>query len=117
MTKNASMLDGLSPSARYGDSGLAEKIRRAWRTKFGPECACGRTMRFTKEARNSPDFASIDHIRPRALGGSGALRNLRVICAACNRALGARLSVSTMTADAHRAHNAHRQNGRNDLSH
>lgn len=49
---------------------------------------CGRTVVVRFEARPRADTATIDHIVPRALGGSSDPSNLALACAACNAAKG-----------------------------
>ncbi|MGO2807243.1 MAG: HNH endonuclease [Glutamicibacter arilaitensis] len=50
---------------------------------------CGNTLDWgNQEYPNRPE---VDHITPVALGGTDAASNLRVICAGCNRRMGAKL--------------------------
>lgn len=61
-------------------------IRNAWRQAFGDACGCGTVMCFEGFYPWKAAAATIDHIKPRAVGGGDALKNLRVICNACNNA-------------------------------
>lgn len=59
-------------------------------------CAhCGVHCEFGKRDRydSRPHLAEIDHIIPRAAGGSRAARNLQLLCRRCNRAKAARVPV------------------------
>lgn len=59
----------------------------AWISACGSRCIeCTVHMIRPRPGCNarSPRTATIDHIRARALGGSNALANLRVICGGCN---------------------------------
>lgn len=47
--------------------------------------------------KRAPDLATLDHVRPRSLGGPLTRENLVLACSACNNARG------TMEADAFRA--------------
>jgi 5-methylcytosine-specific restriction endonuclease McrA len=59
-------------------------VRAALAQRDGPECCwCGRWCRSTD--------MTIEHLLPRALGGTDALENLALACAACNNARGAEL--------------------------
>ncbi|MGO2413519.1 HNH endonuclease signature motif containing protein [Glutamicibacter arilaitensis] len=50
---------------------------------------CGNTLDWGN--REYPNRPEVDHITPVALGGTDAASNLRVICAGCNRRMGAKL--------------------------
>ncbi|MGP4980527.1 HNH endonuclease [Glutamicibacter arilaitensis] len=50
---------------------------------------CNNTLDW--DNRQYPNRPEVDHITPVALGGTNAASNLRVICAGCNRRMGAKL--------------------------
>ena len=64
------------------------ELMRAKIAVLGPCPDCGfqmvRSPRGTGRGQSSLD-ASLDHIRPRAQGGSDRLENLRVVCKLCNQ--------------------------------
>lgn len=63
------------------------KIVTEWFLYFGSNCPlCGQVMGKVGKAR--PTKATIDHILARALGGTHAPDNLRVICQRCNMSKG-----------------------------
>lgn len=65
------------------------RIRRSLILRDGLICAyCGEGMEPLVE-RNHPLGMTIDHIKPRALGGSNKLENLRLLHRQCNCDLGA----------------------------
>lgn len=49
-----------------------------------------------------PNRPEVDHIIPVALGGTEAADNLRVICAGCNRRMGAKLGRQAQLGNVHR---------------
>ena len=67
-----------------------KKVRlAALRARDGDDCwRCGRPMRF-EGPPNRGRAATIEHLRPRSQGGTGALDNLRLCHVGCNRHLGA----------------------------
>ena len=65
--------------------GFRRALVRAWKDKFGGLCSCGREMLFGRSFYPLSDYATIDHIRCRAMGGTDALNNLQVICQRCNQ--------------------------------
>lgn len=59
--------------------------RLALRERDGDECwICRRPMLFGKGKALDDDFATLDHIVPRAKGGKHSLDNLRLAHRACN---------------------------------
>ena len=59
------------------------------RAKNGDACwRCHHPMDFS-EPRNKPKSATVEHLLPRALGGTSALDNLVLCHVGCNRHLGA----------------------------
>lgn len=57
----------------------------AWRKKFGSRCSgCDRHMHFEEKYKYRDNYATIDHIRSRALGGTNDLDNITVCCRNCN---------------------------------
>lgn len=57
------------------------KQRRQWLMSQNPHCAyCGRKL--------SSRMATVDHVIPRALGGTNRLDNLRLSCRECNNIKG-----------------------------
>lgn len=69
-----------------------ERDRRRFlkvRQRDGDNCwRCGHPMDFS-EPRNGKKSATIEHVNPKALGGTGALANLRLCHVGCNRHLAA----------------------------
>jgi 5-methylcytosine-specific restriction endonuclease McrA len=56
-----------------------QKHKRALLAARGPACGlCGREF--------AADALTLDHIQPRALGGTNARRNLQLACRPCNEA-------------------------------
>lgn len=65
--------------------GVRSVLRKAWRDHFGRVCPeCNREMCFHSKRRKERNYATIDHIKARGLGGTDALSNLRIICLECN---------------------------------
>jgi len=61
------------------------------RERDGDNCwRCHRPMNFT-EPRDKAKSATVEHVQPRALGGTSALENLVLCHAGCNRHLGANI--------------------------
>lgn len=68
----------------------ANREQRAiiWR-KYGGRCAhCGKKC--IKSYDSHPDRGEIDHIVPWSWGGQTTLRNMQLLCNACNQRKGAR---------------------------
>lgn len=66
-------------------SSFKKALRLAWRRHFGSLCElCGCMMHFEAKYRGHKHYATIDHVRARALGGTDALDNLMVACQKCN---------------------------------
>ncbi len=67
-----------------------ERVARPMRANaVGQPCPrCGVTM---GKGRSNPFAATVDHIVPRALGGTNAPGNFRVLCRRCNCSAGARM--------------------------
>lgn len=63
--------------------GFKKALREAWKAEFGCKCpSCKNEMSFiNKDAKN---YATIDHIIARALGGNDNLHNIQIICKKCN---------------------------------
>jgi 5-methylcytosine-specific restriction endonuclease McrA len=69
----------------FHDTRFRREVRTAWRKQFGGKCqGCGHGMAFDVRDQQMPNFATIDHINARGLGGSEELHNVQVICARCN---------------------------------
>lgn len=72
------------------DGHLALKWKRSRRVlrllrRDGGKCSiCGSAMLFEQWHKDKPNFATIDHIRPRSKGGSNDLKNCRLACRLCN---------------------------------
>ncbi|WIW52348.1 HNH endonuclease [Mesorhizobium mediterraneum] len=78
-----------TPPAPLKLAGFRHALLNAWRKKHGDKCSeCRAKMYFDfpKAApRVLPRYATFDHIRPKAKGGSVYdLSNIRVICFRCN---------------------------------
>lgn len=70
-------------------AGFRNALRRAWKIKYGVECMeCGNKMEFESTKRKTSNYATIDHILARGLGGNDELKNLRIICYRCNNKKG-----------------------------
>ena len=68
-------------------TGTCKIIRQFWRDKYGDNCLfCETKMIFSinKKKKIPKNYATIDHINSRALGGTNSLDNIQVICASCN---------------------------------
>jgi len=52
-----------------------------WNQQRGLCAWCNRKTTFKK---NSPEFASIDHIIPTSKGGTNRRTNLQILCSRCN---------------------------------
>lgn len=63
--------------------GFRQALKKAWKAKFGCNCpSCNREMNFKNS--HAKNFATIDHIIARGLGGTDELHNIQVICRRCN---------------------------------
>jgi hypothetical protein len=60
------------------DEPLPERMRLAVLERDGWRCT----------ACKSPDDLQVDHVKPRAFGGTNVMANLRTLCGSCNRAKG-----------------------------
>lgn len=47
-------------------------------------CICGCRLHIDKNSYNSNEYAQIDHIHPKSLGGRSNIDNLRALCKSCN---------------------------------
>jgi 5-methylcytosine-specific restriction endonuclease McrA len=66
-------------------NGFRQALKRAWREQFGVICQdCNREMAFEQRNQRASNYATIDHILARGLGGTCDLNNIRVICLRCN---------------------------------
>ena len=81
-------------------AGVSGSVRRRVFREFGYTCQqCGLTGyerrhesgAFTHPTSRDGVYLSIDHVVPRALGGSSAENNLRVLCTHCNSKKGTSL--------------------------
>lgn len=74
--------------ARYGARGFGACIRFIWFREFGNECQyCGVKMCHPSNKPFKPNnkwMATIEHITPRAKGGTDELHNLTLVCQRCN---------------------------------
>jgi len=60
---------------------------RSLKRKYGPNCTyCEREMIFdTKQYHlHLPNYATLDHVRPKSQGGTARLDNLCLACSSCN---------------------------------
>lgn len=56
--------------------------KKALMYKYYGRCAhCGDKV---NEIHNDPKQATIDHVKPRVLGGKDVFSNMQLLCAACN---------------------------------
>jgi len=80
--------------AKYVNAWMFQREKKrqrveALRTRDGDNCwHCGNPMRFGPP-HNIGKSATIEHLLPRSLGGTGQLDNLRLCHVGCNRHLGA----------------------------
>lgn len=69
---------------RIGSSHFRQLVAQ-WFDEFGDICqSCEVKMTRRSRHRRAPNFATIDHIQARGLGGTNAVGNLQVICNKCN---------------------------------
>ncbi len=83
------------PIERRAQNSTARRLRHRLRAQLlgrdGPNCSmCHKPLRFDAQSweNNHEDFATLDHILPRAHGGRLVLDNLRLACFPCNNARG-----------------------------
>jgi 5-methylcytosine-specific restriction endonuclease McrA len=85
-----SRLARLCPSCRNASGAWARRIIPQLIVRDGASChICNQEIDFSLPGRE-PLAASIDHLVPRAVGGSNALENLRLAHRQCNSEKGAR---------------------------
>ena len=74
---------------RAGKSMTATQRRLlALMEQYGPLCHWCRKLTQLDVERDHPDRATVEHLVPKAKGGSNKIGNLRVACYACNQARG-----------------------------
>lgn len=65
--------------------GAVKRQKESLRLRDGDLCyICGKPMSFNIADRNSPDYATMDHLLPRCLGGKQHLDNLKLAHQRCN---------------------------------
>lgn len=72
--------------AHINTSGFKRLLRKSWKEHFGNKCqCCGKVMVFNNRDQHSRDYATIDHIIARGLGGKNEPENIQIICLDCNK--------------------------------
>jgi len=60
-------------------------VKTMWLEWFGCDCpSCGQEMQDDIARSDDDNFATVDHILARALGGGNDRENITIICRACN---------------------------------
>lgn len=74
---------------RRPKSSKTTSLRAALADRDGPRCwMCGDELLLRRDQCGHPLYATLDHVVPRAHGGSSEIENLRLACRSCNNRRG-----------------------------